>query len=141
MRPWIIILIIGLAGTAFGRLGDTETQLTKRYGKPFSVRPGGKFNPYFDKWLDFYTQGVAISCGLHAGKCVTIQYSRQTGFKNAEFVGFKMFNNVGSPIYAERSATSLKFTFKKDYPEIIKASQEGISRMRKTLEPPQKSNQ
>ncbi len=58
MRLWIIILIIGIAGTAFGRLGDTEKQLTKRYGKPTSVRPGGKFNPYFDKWLDFQTQGV-----------------------------------------------------------------------------------
>ena len=141
MRPWIIILIIGVAGTAFGRLGDTEKQLTKRYGKPTSIRPGGKFNPYFDKWLDFQTQGVTISCGLHAGKCVTIQYNRQRGFENAEFVGFKMFNDVGLPIYSERSATSLKFTFKKDYPEIIKASQEGISRMRKTLEPSQKSNQ
>jgi hypothetical protein len=141
MRPWIIILIIGIAGTAFGRLGDTEAQLTKRYGKPTSVRPGGKFNPYFDKWLDFQTQGVAISCGIHAGKCVTIQYNRQRGFVNAEFVGFKMFNDVGSPIYAERSATSLKFTFKKDYPEILKASQKGISRMRKTLEPPQKAGQ
>jgi hypothetical protein len=141
MRPWIIILIIGVTGTAFGRLGDTETQLTKRYGKPTSTRPGGKFNPYFDKWLDFQTQGVTISCGLHAGKCVTIQYNRQSGFKNAEVVGFKMFNDVGAAMYTERSATSLKFTFKKDYPEIIKASQEGISRMRKTLEPPKKGNQ
>jgi hypothetical protein len=141
MRPWIIILIIGVTGTAFGRLGDTETQLTKRYGKPTSTRPGGKFNPYFDKWLDFQTQGVTISCGLHAGKCVTIQYNRQSGFKHAEVVGFKMFNDVGAPMYTERSATSLKFTFKKDYPEIIKASQEGISRMRKTLEPPKKGNQ
>ena len=141
MRPWIIILIIGIAGTAFGRLGDTEKQLTTRYGEPISVHPGGKFNPYFDKWLDFQKQGVAISCGLHAGKCVTIQYSRQSGFKNAEFVGFKMFNDVGFPVYIERSATSLKFTFQKDYPEIIKASQEGISRMRRTLEAPQKTTQ
>ena len=141
MRPWIIILIIGIAGTAFGRLGDTEKQLTTRYGEPISVHPGGKFNPYFDKWLDFQKQGVAISCGLHAGKCVTIQYNRQSGFKNAEFVGFKMFNEVGFPAYIERSATSLKFTFQKDYPEIIKASQEGISRMRRTLEAPQKTTQ
>jgi hypothetical protein len=141
MRPWIIILIIGIAGTAFGRLGDTEKQLTTRYGEPISVHPGGKFNPYFDKWLDFQKQGVAISCGLHAGKCVTIQYNRQSGFKNAEFVGFKMFNDVGFPVYIERSATSLKFTFQKDYPEIIKASQEGISRMRRTLEAPQKTTE
>jgi len=141
MRPWVIILIIGVAGTAFGRLGDTEKQLTARYGKPTSVRPGGEFNPYFDKWLDFQTQGVSISCGLHDGKCVTIEYDRRSGFKNAEVVGFKMFNDVNSPIYTERSATSLKFTFKKDYPKIIKASQKGISRMRKTLEPPQENNQ
>jgi hypothetical protein len=141
MRPWIIILIIGIAGTAFGRLGDTEKQLTRRYGEPISVRPSGKFNPYFDKWLDFQKQGVAISCGLHAGKCVTIQYNRQSGFKNAEFVGFKMFNDVGFPVYVERSATSLKFTFEKDYPEIIKASREGISRMRRTLESTQKTTQ
>jgi hypothetical protein len=144
MRPWIAILIIltvGVTGTAFGRLGDTENQLIKRYGKPTSVRPGGKFNPYFDKWLDFQTQGVHISCGLHAGKCVTIQYTRQTGFKGAEFVGFQMFNDVGSPVYIERMPTSLKFTFKKDYPEIVKASQQGISRMRRTLEPPPKSNE
>jgi hypothetical protein len=140
MRPWIIILIIGIAGTAFGRLGDTENQLTKRYGKPTSIRPGGKFNPYFDKWLDFQKQGVAISCGIHDGKCVTIQYNRESGFKNAEFVGFKMFNDVGTPVYAERMPTSLKFTLKKDYPEIVKASQKGISRMRKTLAPPQKND-
>jgi hypothetical protein len=141
MRPWIIILIIGIAGTAFGRLGDTEKQLIGRYAEPISVRPGGKFNPYFDKWLDFQKQGVAISCGLHAGKCVTIQYNRQSGFNNAEFVGFKMFNDVGFPVYIERSATSLKFTFKKDYPEIVKASQEGISRMRRTLKSSQKNTQ
>jgi hypothetical protein len=140
MRPLIAILIIltvGGAGTALGRLGDTEKQLTKRYGKPISVRPGGQFNPYFDKWLDFRTQGVDISCGLHAGQCVTIQYTRKSGFKNAEFVGFQMFNDVGYPVYVERLPASLKFTFKKDYPEIVKASQQGISRMRKTLEPPQ----
>jgi hypothetical protein len=137
----LVILIIGVAGTAFGRLGDTEKQLTKRYGKPTSIRPGGQFNPYFDKWLDFQTQGVFISCGLHAGKCVTIQYNRQSGFKNAEFVGFKMFNDIGFPVYVERMPTSLKFTFKKDYPEIVKASLEGISRMRKTLDSPQKNNQ
>ena len=141
MRLWIIILIIGIAGTAFGRLGDTENQLTKRYGKPVSIRPGGKFNPYFEKWLDFRTQGVAVSCGIHEGKCVTIQYNRESGFKNAEFTGFKMFNDVGFPIYTERSATSIKFTFKKDYPEIIKASQEGISRMRRTIQSQQKSEQ
>jgi hypothetical protein len=144
MRTWIAILIIltvGVTGTAFGRLGDTEKQLIKRYGKPTSVRPGGKFNPYFDKWLDFQTQGVHISCGLHAGQCVTIQYTRQTGFKSAEFVGFQMFNDVGSPMYIERMPTSLKFTFKKDYPEIVKASQQGISRMRRTLDPPPKSNE
>ncbi len=141
MRPWIVILIIGIAGTAFGRLGDTEKQLIGRYGKPVSVRPGGEFNPYFQKWLDFESHGIAISCGMHAGKCVTIQYNRQSGFKNAEFVGFKMFNDVGSPVYVERSATSLKFTFQKDYPEIVKASQKGISRMRRTLEPPQKNDQ
>jgi hypothetical protein len=52
-----------------------------------------------------------------------------------------MFNDVGFPVYIERSATSLKFTFQKDYPEIIKASQEGISRMRRTLEAPQKTTE
>ena len=86
-------------------------------------------------------EGLFGALRLDAGKCVTIQYNRQRGFVNAEFVGFKMFNDVGSPMYTERSATSLKFTFQKDYPEIIKASQEGISRMRRTLEPPQKSGQ
>jgi hypothetical protein len=141
MRLWIFILIVGLTGTAFARLGDTEKQLTDRYGKPVSVLPGGKYNPYFDKWIDFRKQGIAISCGMHAGRCVTIQYDRPSGFKNAEFVGFKMFNSTGSPIYAERNATSLKFTFKKDYPEIVKASRKGISRMRRTLETSQKTNQ
>jgi hypothetical protein len=142
MRPWIVILIIGIgiAGTTFGRLGDTEKQLTARYGKPTSVRPGGRFNPYFQKWLDFESQGISISCGIHADKCVTIQYDRDSGFKNAEFVGFKMFNDVGFPVYSERNATSLKFTFKKDYPEIVKASQKGISRMRQSLESPPKNN-
>jgi hypothetical protein len=142
MRLWLLILTVGLTGTAFARLGDTEKQLTDRYGKPISVLPGGRYNPYFDKWIDFRKQGIAISCGMHAGRCVTIQYDRPSGFKNAEFVGFKMFNSSkGSPIYAERNATSLKFTFKKDYPEIVKASQKGISRMRRTLESSQKTNQ
>jgi hypothetical protein len=135
MRLWILILTVGLTGTAFARLGETEKQLTHRYGQPVSVLPGGRYNPYFDKWIDFRKEGVAISCGMHAGRCVTIQYNRESGFKNAEFVGFKMLNSsAGYPIYAERNATSLKFTFKKDYPEIKKASEKGISRMRKTLE-------
>ncbi|MBV8640505.1 MAG: hypothetical protein JO070_03890, partial [Verrucomicrobia bacterium] len=131
MRLCIFILTVGLTGTVFARLGDTEKQLTDRYGEPVSVLPGGRYNPYFDKWIDYRKQGIAISCGMHAGRCVTIQYDRQSGFKNAEFTGFKMFNSTGSPIYAERNATSLKFTFKKDYPEIVKASQKGISRMRR----------
>ena len=135
MRLWILILTVGLIGTAFARLGETEKQLSDRYGEPISVLPGGKYNPYFNKWIHFRKQGIAISCGMHAGRCVTIQYDRESGFKNAEFIGFKMLNNsAGYPIYAERNATSLKFTFKKDYPEIVKASQKGISRMRKTLE-------
>jgi hypothetical protein len=135
MRLWILILTVGLIGTAFARLGETEKQLTDRYGEPISVFPGGKYNPYFNKWIDFRKQGIAISCGMHAGRCVTIQYDRESGFKNAEFIGFKMLNSsAGYPIYAERNATSLRFTFKKDYPEIVKASQKGISRMRKTLE-------
>jgi hypothetical protein len=135
MRLWILILTVGLIGTAFARLGETEKQLTDRYGKPISVLPGGKYNPYFNKWIDFRKQGIAISCGMHAGRCVTIQYDRESGFKNAEFIGFKMLNSsAGYPIYAERNATSVRFTFKKDYPKIVKASQKGISRMRKTLE-------
>jgi len=141
VRIWIFILTVGLAGTAFARLGDTEKQLTDRYGRPVSVLPGGKYNPYFDKWIDFQEQGIAISCGIHAGRCVTIQYNRQSGFNNDEFIGFKMFNSTGSAIYAERSANSLKFTFKKDYPEIVKASRKGISRMRQTLEPSQRTQQ
>jgi hypothetical protein len=142
MRLWILILTLGLVGTAFARLGETEKQLADRYGKPVSVLPGGKYNPYFDKWIDFWKQGIAISCGMHAGRCVTIQYDRGSGFKNAEFVGFEMLNSsAGYPIYAERNATSLKFTFKKDYPEILKASRKGISRMRKTLEPARRTAQ
>ena len=128
------IFLIGLTGTAFAHLGDTESQLIKRYGPPTSVRPGGKFNPYFEKWMDFQREGVSISCGIHAGKCVTIEYKRDKGFNSLEFLGFKAVNHAGSGVIVERSATALKFTFKKDYPAIIEASQTGISRMRKKSE-------
>jgi hypothetical protein len=134
MRFWTFILVVIITGSAFGRLGDTEKQLTARYGKPVSVRPGGKYNPYFDKLIDFQKEGIAISCGLHAGRCVTIQYTRDTGFKTLEFEGFTLLNRVGPPVLVQRSATSLKYTFKEDYPEILEGSQKGIRRMRQNVE-------
>jgi hypothetical protein len=134
MRFWTFILVVIITGSAFGRLGDTEKQLTARYGKPASVRPGGKYNPYFDKLIDFQKEGIAISCGLHGGRCVTIQYTRDTGFKTLEFEGFTLLNRVGPPVLVQRSATSLKYTFKEDYPEILEGSQKGIRRMRQNVE-------
>src|ERR1700734_1559321 len=104
MRSWIlIVLVASVASSAFGRLGDTEKQLITRYGKPVSVRPGGKYNPYFDKMIDFQKEGIAISCGLHAGRCVTIQYSRDTGFNPLEFEGFTLLNRLGPPVYVQRT--------------------------------------
>jgi hypothetical protein len=141
MRSWILILLVSIvASSAFGRLGDTEKQLTARYGKPVSIRPGGKYNPYFGKLIDFQKEGIAISCGLHAGRCVTIQYSRDSGFNPLEFEGFTLLNQVGPPVYVQRSAGSLKYTFKEDYPEIVKGSQAGIRRMRQDVDSGQKKN-
>jgi hypothetical protein len=141
MRSWLLlVLIASVAGSAFGRLGDTEKQLTARYGKPVSIRPGGKYNPYFDKMIDFQKEGIAISCGLHAGRCVTIQYARDSGFNALEFEGFTLLNRVGPPVLVQRSATSLKYTFKEDYPEIVKGSQTGIRRMRQDVDSAQKKN-
>jgi len=134
MRLWIFILIVSVAGDAFGRLGDTEKQLTVRYGRPVSVHPGGKYNPYFDKLIDFQKEGIAISCGLHGGRCVTIRYARESGFNSLEFEGFTLLNRVGPPVFVERSATSLKYTFKDNYPEIVAGSQKGIRKMRKDVE-------
>jgi hypothetical protein len=141
MRSWILLLLLSIvASSAFGRLGDTEKQLTARYGKPVSIRLGGKYNPYFGKMIDFQKEGIAISCGLHAGRCVTIQYSRDSGFNPLEFEGFTLLNQVGPPVYVQRSASSLKYTFKEDYPEIVKGSQTGIRRMRQDVDSAQKKN-
>jgi hypothetical protein len=141
MRSWILlVLLASTAGSAFGRLGDTEKQLTARYGKPVSVRPGGKYNPYFDKTIDFRKEGIAISCGLHAGRCVTIEYSRDSGFNPLEFEGFTLLNQVGPSVFVQRSASSLKYTFKEDYPEIVKGSQTGIRRMRQDIDSAPKKN-
>jgi hypothetical protein len=141
MRSWILLLLFSIvASSAFGRLGDKEKQLAARYGKPVSIRPGGKYNPYFDKMIDFQKEGIAISCGLHAGRCVTIQYSRDSGFNPLEFEGFTLLNQVGPPVYVQRSASSLKYTFKEDYPEIVKGSQAGIRRMRQDVDSAQKKN-
>jgi hypothetical protein len=134
MRFWIFILIVGITASAFGRLGDTEKQLKTRYGNPVSVHPGGKYNPYFDKLIDFQKEGIAISCGLHAGRCVTIEYSRATGFNPLEFEGFTLLNRVGPPVLVQRTASSLKYTFKEDYPQILEGSQQGIRRMRQDVE-------
>ena len=98
------------------------------------MRPGGKFNPYFEKFIDFQREGISISCGIHAGKCVTIEYKRDRGFNSLEFLGFEALNHAGSGVVVERSATALKFTSKQDYPAIIDASQTGIRRMRKESE-------
>jgi hypothetical protein len=128
-------LIVGMiAASAFGRLGDNEKQLKTRYGSPVSVHPGGKYNPYFDKLIDFRKEGIFISCGLHAGRCVTIEYSRATGFNPLEFEGFTLLNRVGPPVLVQRTATSLKYTFKEDYPDIIEGAQKGIQRMRQDME-------
>src|ERR1700726_895863 len=141
MRSWIFfLLIVSIAGSASSRLGDTENQLKTRYGKPVSVRPGGKYNPYFEKLIDFQKEGISISCGLHAGRCVTIQYSRNTGFNILEFQGFTLLNQVGPPIFVQRTANSLKYTFKEDYPAIVSGAQKGIGRMRKDVESFQQKN-
>ena len=84
--------------------------------------------------MDFQKEGISISCGIHGGKCVTIEYRRDKGFNSLEFLGFKGLNHAGSGVIVERSATALKFTFKKDYPAIIEASQTGIRRMRQKSE-------
>jgi hypothetical protein len=141
MRFWILlVLLANVAGGAFGRLGDSEKELTARYGKPVSIRLGGKYNPYFDKMIDFQKEGIAISCGLHGGRCVTIQYSRDSGFNPLEFEGFTLLNQVGPRVFVQRSASSLKYTFKEDYPEIVKGSQTGISRMRQDVDSAPKKN-
>jgi hypothetical protein len=140
MRWWTLILLVGLAGTGFARLGDTESQLIKRYGKPTSVRPGGKYDPYFEKLIDFEKEGIAISCGLHAGKCVTIEYKRDRGFNSLEFEGFKGLNHAPSGVVVERGATALKFTSKKDYQAIIAGSETGIRRMREKSEALERGN-
>jgi hypothetical protein len=141
MRFWILlVLLANVAGSAFGRLGDSEKELTARYGKPVSIRLGGKYNPYFDKMIDFQKEGIAISCGLHGGRCVTIQYSRDSGFNPLEFEGFTLLNQVGPRVFVQRSASSLKYTFKEDYPEIVKGSQTGISRMRQDVDSAPKKN-
>jgi hypothetical protein len=134
MRWWTVILLLGFTGTGFARLEDTERQLIKRYGKPTSVRPGGKYNPYFEKFIDFEKEGIAISCGIHAGKCVTIEYKRDKGFNTMEFEGFKGLNQPASGVVVERNATALKFISKSSYPSIIGGSQAGIRRMRKKTE-------
>jgi hypothetical protein len=84
--------------------------------------------------IDFQKEGIAISCGLHAGRCVTIQYARDSGFNNLEFEGFTLLNRVGPPVFVQRSATSLKYTFEEDYPEIVKGAQAGIRRMRQDVD-------
>ncbi len=135
MRSFIIILLtIATTGIAFGRLGDTESELKGRYGKPVMVRSGEKYNPYFSKLIDFQKEGIAISCGLHDGRCVTITYERDSGFKPMEVEGFTLLNRVNSDVLVERSAASLKYTFKKDYPGIVNGSKKALRRMRKDFE-------
>ena len=135
MRSCIIILLaIATTGTAFGRLGDTEQQLKDRYGKPVLVRSGEKYNPYFGKLIDFKKQGIAISCGLHDGRCVTITYERDGGFNSMEVEGFTLLNRSKESVLVERSVSSLKYTFKKDYPGIADGSKKALRRMRKDFE-------
>jgi hypothetical protein len=98
------------------------------------VRSGEKYNPYFNKLIDFQKEGIAISCGLHDGRCVTITYERDSGFKPMEVEGFTLLNRVNSDVLVERSATSLKYTFKKDYPGIVNGSKKALRRMRKDFE-------
>jgi hypothetical protein len=135
MRSCIIILLaIATTGTAFGRLGDTEQQLKIRYGKPVLVRSGEKYNPYFGKLIYFKKQGISISCGVHDGRCVTIKYERDGGFKPMEVEGFTLLNRSKEGVLVERSASALKYTFKKDYPGILEGSKKALRRMRKDFE-------
>ena len=130
----IILLAIATTGTAFGRLGDTEQQLKERYGKPVLVWSGEKYNPYFGELIDFQKQGIAIYCGLHDGRCVTIMYERDGGFKPMEVEGFTLLNQSKAGVLIERSASSLQYTFKKDYPGIVDGSKKALRRMRKDFE-------
>ncbi len=135
MRSCIIILLtIATTGTAFCRLGDTEQQLKERYGKPVMIRSGEKYNPYFGELIDFKKQGIAISCGLRDGRCVTIEYERDSGFNSMEVEGFTMLNRSKESVLVERSASSLKYTFEKDYPGIVAGSKKALRRMRKDFE-------
>lgn len=134
MRLWITILIVATAGTAFGRLGDTENELKARYGRPVQVIPGEKYNPYFTKVIDFYKEGISISCGIHDGRCVTIKYERDSGFMPMEVEGFTLLNRVDSPVLIGRTATSLEYTLKKDYPGIVSGSKKALRKMRKAYE-------
>jgi hypothetical protein len=134
MRLWITILFVATAGTAFGRLGDTENELKARYGKPVQVLPGEKYNPYFTEVIDYRKEGISISCGIHDGRCVTIKYERDSGFMPMEIEGFTLMNRVDSPVLVERTATSLRYTLKKDYPGIVSGSKKALRKMRKAFE-------
>ena len=134
MRLWITILIVATAGTAFGRLGDTENELKARYGRPVLVLPGEKYNPYFTKLIHFQKEGISISCGIHDGRCVTIKYERDSGFMPMEVEGFTLLNRVDSPVLIARTATSLEYTLKKDYPGIVSGSKKALRKMRKAFE-------
>ncbi len=136
MRSYLIIILLAVATTsvAFGRLGDSEQELKGRYGKPVLVRSGEKYNPYFEKLIDFRKEGISISCGLHEGRCVMITYERDQGFKPMEVEGFSLLNKANSGVFVERNATSLKYTFKKDYPGIVNGSKKALRRMRKDFE-------
>lgn len=113
-RRWLFLLLLGfglIAGTASARLGESETELVKRFGKvtlrsKHSVFAQGK-SIELGPVLYFREGDWVIACHLIDGVCMKIDYGKP-GDWTEEHIQLVLTANGQGTTWAENSKTGIK---------------------------------
>lgn len=119
----IITLCLVLTGIAHARIGDTQAELEKRYGKP-------KGAPNEDGRLMFEKDGMRVSAYVRSGKCDSIMFTSMDPKDPAKLFGpaftkeqtaALLANNPVGAKWKELGSPTVQQTEDKKYKAIVQA--------------------
>lgn len=127
MRCLFVFLIIYIAVPVYARIGETEKQCMKRYGKPISIKSGkitgSKVNIYKK-----YEYQIIIS--FYKNKAYMIEYTKCKGndnFTDLEIYKFLKANGIDQ-LYSTRKQEKnmVEWKYKNIIAHVYKKASEGI---------------
>lgn len=107
----VFVAAVAMVSSAFGRLGETESELIARFGKPqlrsvhHALSQGRQYE--LGPTLHFRQDDWRIGCDLVDGRCVRIEYGK-TGQWTDEQIQVVLSSNAQGASWTERTAGSGK---------------------------------